>query len=300
MEILREHRAAPVGDAHELAAVLLVGAAPNAVDHAVVDGADVFAPDLAAEIDAAVAVAAFDRAVARAHGAEHARVADGHAADRPRERMDPRVAAQRREQAGVRRRPLGTEPARRQRRRGRIGGGAAREREARAAGASPWCGARQAPATATPMMATFIARRRAFHRRLRCAVSAVCRHSSEQKLRGRHPPRGGCTVRQPTCRMIRNVGAIDRFERFDHFARVSGEPRSIPLIEDSGVPLTDTLSSGVTTMNACMMPQARPSPASVLIVEDDSDVALSISEVVSCRLPHHHGAQRARSDVCAG
>ena len=29
------------------------------------------------------------------------------------------------------------------------------------------------------------------------------------------------------------------------------------------------------------MPQPRPSPASVLIVEDDSDVALSISEVVS-------------------
>ena len=30
-----------------------------------------------------------------------------------------------------------------------------------------------------------------------------------------------------------------------------------------------------------MMPQPRPYPASVLIVEDDSDVALSISEVVS-------------------
>ena len=43
------------------AAVLRVGAALNEVDDAVVDGVDVLAPDLAAEVDAAVAVAALDR-----------------------------------------------------------------------------------------------------------------------------------------------------------------------------------------------------------------------------------------------
>ena len=38
--------------------------------------------------------------------------------------------------------------------------------------------------------------------------------------------------------------------------------------------------------------QSRPYPASVLIVEDDSDVALSISEVVgSLGYRYHHGAR---------
>ena len=77
VEVLREHRAAAVGDAHELPAAIRVDAALHAVDDAVVDGVHVLAPDLAAEIDAAVAVAALRGAIARAHGAEHARIADG-------------------------------------------------------------------------------------------------------------------------------------------------------------------------------------------------------------------------------
>ena len=47
----------------------------------------------------------------------------------------------------------------------------------------PSCGARQAPATAMPMTATFMPRRRARHRRRRVAASAPRRQPSEQKLR---------------------------------------------------------------------------------------------------------------------
>src|SRR5262249_15716600 len=53
-------------------------------------------------------------------------VAAGHAAHGARQRMDPGVATERREQAGARRRPLGPEPARRQRRRPGLTGGRGR------------------------------------------------------------------------------------------------------------------------------------------------------------------------------
>ena len=86
----------------------------HAVDDAVVDGMHVLAPDLAAEIDAAVAVAAFDGAVSRALGAEHPAVAPGHPANRAGQRVNPGVPAQRREQARLRRGPVGPEPSRRQ------------------------------------------------------------------------------------------------------------------------------------------------------------------------------------------
>jgi hypothetical protein len=65
----------PRGEMRTNSAARGVRAALDEVDDAVVDRAHVLAPDLAAQIDAAVPVPAFDGAVARAHGAEHARVA---------------------------------------------------------------------------------------------------------------------------------------------------------------------------------------------------------------------------------
>lgn len=47
------------------------------------------------------------------------------------------------------------------------------------------------------------------------------------------------------------------------------------------------------------MPQPRPSRASVLIVEDDSDVALSISEVVSSLGYRTTVARNGREAMCA-
>src|SRR5438874_8935161 len=82
VEVLRVDGAAAVREADVEAAVLFVGAALHAIDDAVVGGVDRLAPDFAAEIDAAVAAAAFARAIARPLGAEDARVADRHAPHR--------------------------------------------------------------------------------------------------------------------------------------------------------------------------------------------------------------------------
>src|SRR5439155_6077445 len=118
VEVLREDGAAAVGDAHVEAAVLFVGAALHAFDDAVVGGVDRLAPDFAADVDAAVAVAALGRAVAGALGAEDAAVADGHAARRTVERMEPGVGADLGQPL-----PLGRRPARAEHRRlGRRGG----------------------------------------------------------------------------------------------------------------------------------------------------------------------------------
>ena len=51
----------------------------------------------------------------RPHGAEHPRIGARHPPHRPGQRMNPRRRAQRRQKAGLRRWPLGAEPARRQR-----------------------------------------------------------------------------------------------------------------------------------------------------------------------------------------
>ena len=53
MIVVREHHAAEVGDAHVAAAVVVVAAALRAIDDAVQHRVDVFAPQLAAQTDAA-------------------------------------------------------------------------------------------------------------------------------------------------------------------------------------------------------------------------------------------------------
>src|SRR5262249_40577854 len=110
MEVLREHGAAAMREANVVAAALLVGSALHAIDHAVVRSVDVLAPDLAADVDATVAIATFDRAIARSVGAEDAPIALRHAAERPRQRVDPGVVTQLVEPTGLGRRPHGPEP----------------------------------------------------------------------------------------------------------------------------------------------------------------------------------------------
>src|SRR5262245_8239755 len=65
-------------------------------------------------------------------------------------------------------------------------------------------------------------------------------------------------------------------------ALFSGEGRpSIAQLKSPGFHLL-SIESAVTTMT-CMTPQPRPSRAAVLIVEDDSDVASSISDAINAQ-----------------
>ena len=91
VEVLREDGAAAVREPDVEAAVVLVRAALDPVDDAVVGGVDRLAPDLAAEVDTAVAAAALGRPVAGPLGAEHAPIADWHAPHRSIQRMEPGV-----------------------------------------------------------------------------------------------------------------------------------------------------------------------------------------------------------------
>src|SRR5439155_24360456 len=72
--------------------VLLVWPALNAVNHAVVHGQDRLAPDLPANVHAAMTRAALAGTVARTLGAEHAAIAHRHPPERPVERVDPGLA----------------------------------------------------------------------------------------------------------------------------------------------------------------------------------------------------------------
>ena len=58
MEVLREHHAAKVREAHVLAPALVVSTALHVIDDAVVHRVDVLAPQLTAEIDPAVTLVA--------------------------------------------------------------------------------------------------------------------------------------------------------------------------------------------------------------------------------------------------
>src|SRR5205085_358836 len=77
-----------------LAAVVLVGHAHHAIDHAIVRGVHLLAPDFTADVDAAVAVATLDRTIAPPLGAEHAAIALRHASNRARQRVGPGILSQ--------------------------------------------------------------------------------------------------------------------------------------------------------------------------------------------------------------
>ena len=70
MKVLGEQGPVAVREPHESTAVVRVGAALDEVHDPIVNGVHVFAPDLAAQIDAAVSVAAFHGAISGPHGAE--------------------------------------------------------------------------------------------------------------------------------------------------------------------------------------------------------------------------------------
>src|SRR5437016_4585051 len=84
VEVLSEDAPTSMSEPNIEASVLLIRSALNAIDDAVMSRKNGLPPDLATDIDAAMARAALGRPIARAFSSKDATVVDRHSTDRTR------------------------------------------------------------------------------------------------------------------------------------------------------------------------------------------------------------------------